>query len=260
MSTIGHHDQSPTRPAAPVYLLGAARTERGCERPVNEDAVVAHQLLTLGDGRISWRRRLDADQQGDLVLVLDGMGGYRGGAVASRLAGTLTGLGLARCTSDADLLAVLESTNETVLGSASGVDELDGMGCTVVGLLLNHDGYTVFNVGDSRAFVFGDSTLGQLSVDDRRLVEGGSVLTQAIGRRRLDLDPHLLHREYLPWQRFLLCSDGLHDYVDLATIKQILNAPLVEAAADALVDAALDAGAPDNVSVAVVEISAGSRI
>lgn len=247
---------TPGSPPEQVTLRGAVRTHRGLKRRVNEDAVVANALMTLGDTTMSWQAswRTDEDHH-EVVMVLDGMGGHQGGAVASRLAGTLAGLGLADRPEEGLVSAVLDSANLTVTAMATGIPGLDQMGCTCVGLLIGSRAVTVFNLGDSRAYRFAGGTLGQLTVDDRRASPaGGSMLTQCLGRPRDSLDPHLSGYELLPQQRFLLCSDGLTDYVEQATIKQRMAGQSVESVADALVQETLQAGAPDNVSVAVVEI------
>ena len=143
------------------------------------------------------------------------------------------------------------------------------MGTTFVGMLVNDARISVAHVGDSRLYVLSDGHLAQLTFDDTWaatiLAQDPSldpaelarhpmrnVLTNVIGARD-HVDVHLTEAPVVPGDALLLCTDGLHGVLDSETIKGILTkAGNVEAAARALIDAALDGGGRDNVTALVV--------
>jgi len=210
-----------------------------------------------------------------LFLVADGMGGHAGGDVASAIATKhLTAL-------DHDYSAPrdaeLEATGAFLSAAAELADtvaehpELTGMGTTVSGLIRVGDRMVVVHIGDSRIYLLRDGELSQITADHtfvQRLVDSGritaeeaavhpkrSVLMRVLGD--IDLDPEIDTSvlDTRPGDRWLLCSDGLSSYVDEAAIRAALVEGLpTESTTDALVRASLDAGAPDNVTVLLVDI------
>jgi protein phosphatase len=207
--------------------------------------------------------------RGSVAALADGMGGHQGGERAAELA-----IGEFRIVrselSQAELVDVVEEANRQVHQQAVNPD-LRGMGTTVVALGLHKDNsMTVVNVGDSRAYWLRDDTLvqvtedhsfvedlvrqGRLSPDEAQLHPQRNILTRALGIAdevmvdRFELEPEI-------GDRFLLCSDGLFNEIELDDIGAILlehEDPLE--AADHLVAAALATPCRDNVTVAVVSV------
>jgi protein phosphatase len=152
------------------------------------------------------------------------------------------------------------------------------MGTTVSGIaVVTEDGaprWAVFNVGDSRVYRFADGELVQVTVDHsevQELVDAGlldpdeaarhplrNLLTRALGSRELsEVDVWVLEPQ--PGERFLACTDGLTGELDDDAIAGILAAEDdPQAAAEALVAAAVSAGGRDNVTAVVVDTD-GSR-
>ena len=210
-----------------------------------------------------------------LFLVADGMGGHAGGDVASAIATRhLTTL-------DHDYSAPrdaeIEATGAFLSAAAELADtvaehpELTGMGTTVSGLIRVGDQVVVVHIGDSRIYLFRDGELSQITADHtfvQRLVDSGritaeeaavhpkrSVLMRVLGD--IDLDPEIDTSvlDTRPGDRWLLCSDGLSSYVDEATIRAALAEGLpTESTTDSLVRSALEAGAPDNVTVLLLDV------
>jgi protein phosphatase len=119
----------------------------------------------------------------------------------------------------------------------------------------------VANVGDSRAYLFRDERLEQLSVDDAcamqlvgtdgRMVER-NVLTSAIGSRQ-DVDVHLREIDIAAGDLLLLCSDGLYGCLPSGRMAELIGATQpIAARAEALIGAARSAGAPDNLSAVLI--------
>lgn len=237
-----------------TFASGAA-TDVGQVRQVNQDNV------------------LIAD---DVFAVADGMGGHRGGEVASLVAIEALQLSFQERTTDA-LVDAVQSANAAIVERAKGDPDLRGMGTTMCALarVRLDDGeecLTIVNVGDSRAYLLkgGESELIQISEDHslvQTLVRQGQ-LTQAeaavhpqrnILTRALGIDQKVLPDSFdlLPVKgdRYLLCSDGLFNEVEETTIAEVLltNAD-PQAASVELVRLANEGGGRDNISVVVVDI------
>ena len=219
------------------------------QRPYQEDSVLAE---TLADGRM-------------LAAVADGMGGHAAGEVASALAlETLNeavnerqGLG------DAFRLA-----NSRVHGMASEPGK-QGMGTTLVAVLVDGNEYTVANVGDSRAYLISRGGIRRLTEDHSFVAEAmkrgqseeeamatpwRDALTRSIGTDgEVEVDvfgPFPIE----PDSAFLICSDGLYKTLTDEQLNELFGVSSgARGAAQSLVTAAFDNGSDDNISVAIVE-------
>ena len=146
---------------------------------------------------------------------------------------------------------------------------LDGMGTTLTAMLADGDRLDLVHVGDSRAYAWRDGMLHQLTRDDtyvQGLVDKGviskeearahpqrALVTQAV--HGSGVNPTFAVVTPRPGDRFLLCSDGLSDYVDDEAIARALRElPDLHACAHRLVELALAEGAPDNVSVILADV------
>ena len=218
--------------------------------------------------------------------VADGMGGHSAGEVASRLAiETVLGF-IRRSSNDTEfswpygldktlsfdgnrLRTAVHLANRKVFRTAESSDDYDGMGTTFVGMLVNDARISVAHVGDSRLYLLSAEHLAQLTFDDTWaatiLAQDPSldpaeiarhpmrnVLTNVIGARD-HVDVHLTEAPVSVGDVLLLCTDGLHGVLDGDTMKGILTRTAdADAAARALIDAALDGGGRDNVTALVV--------
>ncbi len=240
---------------ASTWVLGA-RSETGYVRACNED-------------RMGWVRT----PYGNVYVVADGMGGYRGGALAAELTvnalkDQLAGLSPEDATFPAQVRQAFLTANQAVY-QRHCVDDPDtpDMGATGVALITWGVRILVGHVGDSRAYLWKkEGGLKRLTRDHtalERMVDAGSdaaadlagVLDRAIG--------HLptVEAEVTSWitlsvgDMVLLCSDGLCGYVDDAEISGILASKCdQQALADRLVDCALTKGGEDNVTVQLVRL------
>ncbi len=237
-----------------ISLRYAARSDIGLVRSSNQDSGYAGPHL---------------------VILCDGMGGPAGGDIASAVAiehlvpldadshqaGEL--LGLLR-------EAVQEAHTELVTLSASNPD-LSGLGTTCIAIMRSGNKLAMIHVGDSRAYLLRDGELTQVTTDHtfvEYLVETGrltreqarrhpqrSVLLRVLGDAEGDVQLDESIREAVPGDRWLLCSDGLSGPVTGETIAEVLSG--VEdpgQAADQLIDLALRAGGPDNVTAVIVDV------
>ena len=211
----------------------------------------------------------------NLFVVADGMGGHAGGDVASAIA-------IKRVIEvdksfasphDAEfaLQSALLAANSLIAETVFEHPELTGMGTTVSAILRLGDKLALAHIGDSRVYRFRSGKLEQITADHtfvQRLVDSGRITPEeaAVHPRRsvlmrvlgdVDASPEIDTTviDTLPDDRWLLCSDGLSSYVSDDKIKAALKSVAdPDAAGNRLVKDALDQGAPDNVTVVIVDI------
>ena len=211
---------------------------------------------------------------GQLYIVADGMGGHNGGALAAEIAVQE----LQRHISQAPvgepveqvIHAAFKKANETVYAKAhSGDPATEGMGTTAVLLLISDQVANLAHVGDSRAYLYRNGRLAQLTTDHtvvQRMVQAGmlkpeeaadhpdaSVLERAIGSKP-DIEVDIRNELLREGDAILLCSDGLSGYVADAQIESVLRSQgTVRETAENLVKLTLEKGGKDNVTVQLVQ-------
>ena len=251
MPLSGYRPEPTLRmPMKHFAIASVARTHPG-RREVNEDAILSRDDLGL------W-------------AVADGMGGHKGGMWASATVIEA----LARLASEADGQAlpldraVAEGNQEIV---EAGREVGGTIGTTVVALSFDGTFLSGLWVGDSRIYRWRDGRLERMTRDHsivQELVDRGTlrpeeaekhpmahVLSRAVGVQATIAADHF-DTEAAPGDVFLLCSDGLTRVVAEHEIAAELRHGNVQVAADALIEATLARGAPDNVSIVVVRIAA----
>jgi serine/threonine protein phosphatase PrpC len=228
-----------------------ALTHQGCVRAANEDSL----LCMPREG---------------VWVVADGMGGHRNGKLASeRVVASVRNAELPLDFASAcnAVAGGIHAANRSIFNEASAAG--DQMGSTVVALILRERTFAVLWAGDSRAYLFRDNVLHQLTIDHtqvQQMVERGllnpeqaaghpmgHVLARAVGVQQV-LQVDAISDEALPGDIFVLCSDGLHGVVRGEEIAANLfeHGPRC---AERLVELCLERGAPDNVTVAIVSAS-----
>ena len=234
----------------------ATESIRG-QRPYQEDSLLSH---TLSDGRI-------------LLAVADGMGGHAAGEVASALAleTLVEAVEGGRSLEDAFRLA-----NDRVHSKAEEPGK-QGMGTTLVAMLLDGDGYAVANVGDSRCYVISaESGTRQITEDHSFVAEAqkrGQTEEEALASqwkdaltRSIGTDPEVEVDVFGPFpvegdSAVLLCSDGLYKTLSDSDLGDLFaQSGGLRGAAQSLVSAAYERGSDDNISVAIAEFGEVPRM
>jgi PPM family protein phosphatase len=230
-----------------LKLRSAGTSDRGLIRSGNQDA--------LHSG--TW-----------LVAVADGMGGMAAGDLASAIAIEAVAPLDVETPEDA-LVAALQ--NGIRLATVVEDPQRQGMGTTLTALLFARTGscLALVHVGDSRAYLFRDGVLKQITRDDtfvQMLVDQGLITPDQAGShpRRAVVTQALQGDEVSPayatmvpraGDRWLLCSDGLSNVVRADTLAEVLaGQPDRQACARTLIDLALHAGGPDNITVVVADV------
>lgn len=247
--------RSPEQPKSkaeenlPVGILCAFRTDVGKVRANNQDAPIVSEKLRL-------------------YGVADGMGGHKGGEVASTsarddLLRELEG----KTPSVATLSGAIEEVNRQIYHQQEHDDALTGMGTTLSVLWMSDNFVYIGHVGDSRVYLLRDGEFKQMTLDHslvEQLVREGvlteeeaqnhpmrNIITRAIGTDE-SVEVDVVVEERCKGDLWLACSDGLHGLVDDRQMRDALRQYAPEKAADVLLKAALDAGGRDNVTLVIV--------
>ena len=247
----------------------ASATDKGTVRNFNEDSIAVNEEIGL-------------------LVLADGMGGYKAGNVASTMAtshlveelktklGNGAGNGRNADSYTDPVLAVkaaLEQTNQIIYRSAKLEEKYQGMGTTIVLMLFYGSRAIVAHVGDSRLYRWRNEyfelltydhsllqeqvALGMIAFADARYSHNRNLVTRALGTEA-NIDIDIREIDVLPGDLYLLCSDGLNDMVDdynieLAMNELQANLPLM---ANQLVQMANDNGGHDNISVILAKVPA----
>lgn len=232
-----------------MKLQAAWATDIGQVRDGNEDSL-------LVDDRIG------------VFAVADGMGGHRGGEVASSTAVEAVRVSMA---SGASIETAIQSANTAIRERAFGDPNVAGMGTTFTAIVpLDDSNVLIGHVGDSRAYLLRGDTLRRLTRDHslvEDLVRDGRITREqaevhpqrAIITRALGIEPEIEVDLYTvrvtEGDRLLICSDGLTDMLSEPDVSRIAcEQPDGAVAAHALVDAANTAGGVDNITVVLLDV------
>ena len=237
-------------------------TDQGCIRKQNQDAYKIEQL----------------DRSSILAVVCDGMGGAKSGNIASTLAVEVFQqevkqswkANLPQDKIDQILRSAVKLANFTVYDQAQQFEEFDGMGTTLVAVLIHGKKATVVNVGDSRAYGIDDSGIRQVTKDHslvQMMVERGDLkpeqaktypgknfITRAIGTEAIVMCD-IFHLDVAKGDFFLLCSDGLSNMMDDQEILfEVIHGVNKAHCCKRLLNIAKNRGAPDNVTSVLLQI------
>jgi len=235
-------------------LEATALSDKGCVRSNNEDYCLIEPDLGL-------------------YVLADGMGGAKAGECASRLAVDTVAeiVHTAQRRDSQVLISAVEEANRRVLEASQSDPSLEGMGTTLVAALESERGLSIASVGDSRAYLMDDRGLRAITDDQTWVNEVGRplgldeeslrnhpmrhVLTMAIGAST-PLTVNYYSVDMSPGAMVLMCSDGLHGVVEAPQMEQILrdgrNGASLEESCRRLIEAAKEAGGPDNVTTVLV--------
>ncbi len=223
----------------------------GYKHAINEDAYGAYPELGL------W-------------IVADGMGGHNNGSVASRL----TVEKIAQSVKAGHSLSVaIQEAHQSILAAGQADPMNAGMGSTVVVLQLKLNHYTIASVGDSRAYLCSKQSLTQITQDHtfvQNLVNQGeitpeqakihpyrNILTQALGAEsQSEVDIDIFSGALQTGDRLLLCTDGLTNRLQNYKILKLLSETTsLQQATHALIEAALELGGQDNITLILVQLA-----
>jgi PPM family protein phosphatase len=239
-----------------TYLAVSALSHIGAVRDHHEDSLVAGPWTLCATVTESPQTLVFPLGTLLIVEVADGLGGHAGGEVASALvARQLAQIGPSLDGEDR-LQEALHACNREVYAVAARDPALTAMGTTVAGVVVTTDRVLAFNVGDSRVYAAGPGGVRQLSTDDRLGDDDlrTGIVTQALGGSdELELiDPHLIISPLSEDTSYLICTDGLTDPLPAGLLEEVLGQHEDGRAVFELWKAAVEAGGPDNITIALV--------
>ena len=237
-------------------------TDPGCVRPQNQDAYLMEQL----------------DRNTVLCVICDGMGGAKSGNIASSLAVDVFVQEVRRTWTSSMtqekinlmLRSAVKLANFTVFDQAQQFEEFDGMGTTLVAVLVHNRHVTVIHVGDSRAYrvntdgiwqMTRDHSLVQMMVERGELTQemartypGKNFITRAIGTEPM-VECDVANLELSKGEFLLLCSDGLSNVLDDQEILfEVVHGVDKRDCCQRLLEIAKHRGAPDNVTSVLIAV------
>ncbi len=235
-------------------MIAASRTHIGLVRASNQDAL----LLMPG--------------KNDMYGVADGMGGHKGGDIASLMAVTLVRRFLTEAKPSGEhLRRGIEEANLMIYEEQLYRPDLSGMGTTLTVIWEDKKRILLGHVGDSRCYRLHGGQLKQVSQDHSmvaELVRDGvitpeearrhpyrNIITRALGTAET-VEVDVTEIEKAKGDIYLICSDGLSEYVDEDQMQKILTSRELEDAADLLLSLALEGGGRDNISLVLAEVTA----
>ncbi len=205
------------------------------------------------------------------AVVADGMGGHKAGEVASAMAVSefTRWLRCAPVPTEETVNYAVHEANRIIHRTAQRETDKSNMGTTLVSVWVDDEQVIECNVGDSRAYLLRDGTLTQISRDHSlvgELVEEGKItkqeamhhphknyITRAVGTSSM-VQPELRTLDRKSGDVWLLCSDGMSNYIEDGEIERILCEQADrEKCVRQLIDLALERGGADNITVVLVD-------
>ena len=210
----------------------------------------------------------------EVFILADGMGGHLAGEKASCLAVSIISeyLNKTEINSEEDveisIIKAIEQSNKEIFRLSEDNIEYRGMGTTVSLMYIFGEKLLFSNIGDSRIYEIDENSITQLTKDDsfvNYLLEIGeiteqeaidhpkkNVLTKALGTSE-NIKAKVEYDDFKKGVKYLLCSDGLTNMVDIEEIKKIVNENPIEIAKDMLIEKALLNGGVDNVTLILID-------
>ncbi len=254
----------------PMKITSCGITDVGQKRQNNEDNFLINDEINL-------------------YVVADGMGGHVGGEFASQIAVTTieeviqnvevdpeatrpdwAALGSNVAISGEKLKYAIRLAGKRIFDRTNDEPELRGMGTTTVAMLFDHNRVFLAHVGDSRAYLVRGTTVAQVTEDHSLVNEQirlglitkdaarnhklKNIITRSVGYQE-DVEIDTIVRPVEKGDRFILCSDGLSNLVEEHEILEVVGAAIpTEQAAQKLIDLANNRGGDDNITLIIAQV------
>ncbi len=238
-----------------MYLDVWCETDTGLSRSSNQDSFLVDESLGL-------------------YIVADGMGGHKGGEVASNIAVKtakefLQEQKTSRLAPEELLQAVYKEVNQRIFTKSQEVAELKGMGTTMVLCYVMRDTVYIGNVGDSRVYLSSNGNFwqvtedhslvnqqvkaGVLSVENIKSYSGRNIITRSVGYEA-NVSCDIYKRKLIVDEKYLICSDGLTGMVDDEVLSHIVNDLSCKAGVEKCIKEAKANGGEDNITALILQV------
>ncbi|MBE8222038.1 MAG: serine/threonine-protein phosphatase [Bdellovibrionales bacterium] len=216
------------------------------------------------------------DDNLNLYIVADGMGGYKGGALASQIATEKLSSFLNENSSSFEESNIARyfnqaysQANSSIYSTAQKKEGFKGMGTTMVSCLVFDNTFYIANVGDSRTYLFRDNLLWQVTKDHSLAEENlnigqpikninANIITRSVGYSP-DVKVDIIERPIQEGDCLLLCSDGLNKMISDSELEELLQKRNSKTIAKDLIKLSNDRRSIDNVSVLWIEVKANKK-
>ena len=243
-----------------IKINAASRVEKGVRSSNDDRALLCGNILNMSAYSCEGETPM-------LAVVCDGCGGYEGGGYAAEIVLETLRLADVKTLEDPICLAkVLEKCRDNIMKKKQEYPRFFEMCTTVAGCLFTDEKTVVFHAGDSRVYRFDGKYLARMTVDhsvvqemidcgfvtekEARSISQQNVIIRCIGT---DCDPpeiYISNLPLLPGETYLICSDGFWGSMEEAEIIKLLSSELSDdKKVDFMINAALDAGSDDNITV-----------
>ena len=233
-------------------------THAGKRHSISEDAVlVGSEVLTETSETVPM-------PECGFICVADGVGGNRGGDQASQY--VLGELSKHQETADAELAALLKEINESLISIAAADGTATDMATTLTGFYVEDGQFRLVHIGNTRAYIKQGKYLKQITSDHTTynwLLSSGQVeaaqkcnkseITNCFGGNNPALLSKLLVTECQQFGLALLTSDGVHEYVDLDSLEEIITGEgSLSEKCEEIAKRAIEAGSEDDISIVII--------
>lgn len=248
-------------------------------RKIEPMKISAYGLTDVGLKRAKNEDNLLVDQSLGLFIVADGMGGHKGGDLASRLAVEALQEVVRTHREEHSFVSpramleegYLEASSRIFVQSQLDNKKLQGMGTTLVAAYVHNDELYVANVGDSRAYYYNSQYMWQMT-EDHSLVnehiragllkdseakdfQAKNIITRSVGFER-EVRCDIIRKKLSPGDCFLLCSDGLSGMVEDQDIFDVCKNNDIKKVTEICIEKAKQGGGDDNITVVIIEVEA----
>jgi PPM family protein phosphatase len=240
-----------------VKIISYGKTDIGAKRDKNQDKILLNNSISL-------------------YAVADGMGGHKGGEIASSIALEVLEVAIKKLNEKEVITNPVPFLKEAVSLASMKVYEkaildsnLEGMGTTLVAIYIHKNKAYIMQVGDSRLYLIRDKKMWRITEDhslvneqfrsgliSKKQVEKSSyknVITRSVGFDEM-VDADIYTRKVLKGDVFLLCSDGLSSMISDDKIIKNFDEKKIEESTNKLIDLANKAGGNDNISVVSLKV------
>ncbi|MFA7057895.1 MAG: protein phosphatase 2C domain-containing protein [Candidatus Cloacimonadales bacterium] len=250
------------------------KSQPGTKSIKNEDSFVLPEGIEI-NGTETFKIEPDLGQQGYLLAICDGMGGHQAGEIASRLATSWLWKDFYTSPNIENMEEWIKqeitSINSRLFNLSVEHEVYNGMGTTIVGVIIKNNKLYSFNVGDSRCYLLIEDKIEQITADDSEvwklykqglltkdeLVNNkkGHLITQAIALSpTVEVHTYAM-RELTAGTKILLCSDGVHDVLIDSRIKEIVALDFgLEEITLKLIEEAVKADSKDDITAIIIEV------
>ena len=233
-----------------------AYTQQGLRRSINQDCIGIGSWRGGAGGGTELSLNYQREQNSELFLLSDGIGGHDDGEIASRFAVDSI-FELFQSQDNFDILSAISETHSKL--AKIGLGSLRPLGATLVGLILTKNLVTIFSLGDSGCFHFNDNKLINMTDGKKSPKIRSNIIENCLGGGLTMPVASIIQRKFEVGDIFILTSDGVSDWLSKAVFKECAQIQQRNRSEALCVNAAR-AGSGDDLSAIFIEIKSDTTL